>query len=865
MADIHDLRRTTLPNGLEVLLYPSFDAPVASFWVWYRVGSRNELPGITGISHWVEHMMFKGTEKFGLGEVMLRVNQNGGELNAFTSYDYTAYHETLPADRIGLAVELEADRMTNLLIDPQETDSERTVILSERQGVFNDPSFVLWDETIGSAFRAHSYRHFVIGHEHDLKTMTREDLYGYYRRFYAPNNAVVVVTGSFDADAMQGEIERHFGSIPQSDAIDLTAVVEAPQTAERMVELLHPAPAPEVLMGYHVPRAGHPDAHALELLAAVLSGAGGRMGKSARLPRSLVATGKARAANANYLKGIDPFLFLLGATGLPDGDAHALDDLLVEQLELVKRDGITESELDRAKKQLITSFHYGSESVTDQAHHIGEAAMYGDPADFFTYPDDIAAVQLEDVKRVASEYFRKSNRTVGYLVPTAPASGGIGEPTVAAFRFGLGGVGAPPLQPFSREVLPSGITVLAQPQPQDPVVAARLRIETGSADDPADRHGLAHLTAQMLLRGSASRSREAFEDACDELGASIGISAGRQHTEFTITCLAEDLKAALELVGDAMRHPKFEQQQLELTRREAEAAIKQAEDNTMAVADQAVRELVYRDGHPLRHRSVGDADGLRAITREDLVTFHREHLADAAITVATVGGFPSSDALSEMVTTEFGNRQRSRIDRASLDVPISDSVERSVVVVPGKEQTDIALAIPVLGVTTDGYYDLDLANGVLGQYGMMGRIGDSVRQRQGLAYYAYCSINPGKTQSLWFVRAGVDPANVDLAIQSVIDVIRDASANGLTADELDGTRQLMTGGMALTMQTNNGIAQLLQMIEEFDLGLDYVERYPKLLQEVSLNSAKAALASAIDPDRLQIAIAGPPMQPKPSA
>ena len=494
MADIQNLRRSTLGNGLEVLLYPSFDAPVASFWVFYRVGSRNELPGITGVSHWVEHMMFKGTPNVGSGELMLRVNRNGGELNAFTSYDYTAYHQTLPADRIGLAVGLEADRMVNLLIDPAETESERTVILSERQGAFNNPSYVLWDETLATAFRAHSYREFVIGSEHDLKTMSREDLYGYYRRFYAPNNAVVVVSGAFDADAMQAEIERAFGSIPASDGIDQRAVVEPPQIAERTVELLHPAPAPEVLMGFHVPGAGHADTHALELLAAVLSGAGGRMGKSSRLPRALVATGRARSANANYLRGIDPFLFLLSATGLPDGEAHELDRLLMEQLALIKDQGITAAELDRARKQLITSFHYGSESVSEQAHGIGDAAMYGKPEDFFSYPDDIAAVTLKDVQRVVAEYFRPSNRTVGYLVPTEPASGGSPVENAAALRFGLGGVGAPALQPFERETPVSGITLLTQPQPLDPVVSARIRIETGSADDPADRHGLAHVS-----------------------------------------------------------------------------------------------------------------------------------------------------------------------------------------------------------------------------------------------------------------------------------------------------------------------------------------------------------------------------------
>jgi len=857
VADIQNLRRSTLGNGLEVLLYPSFDAPVASFWVFYRVGSRNELPGITGVSHWVEHMMFKGTPNVGSGELMLRVNRNGGELNAFTSYDYTAYHQTLPADRIGLAVGLEADRMVNLLIDPAETESERTVILSERQGAFNNPSYVLWDETLATAFRAHSYREFVIGSEHDLKTMSREDLYGYYRRFYAPNNAVVVVSGAFDADAMQAEIERAFGSISASDGIDQRAVVEPPQIAERTVELLHPAPAPEVLMGFHVPGAGHADTHALELLAAVLSGAGGRMGKSSRLPRALVATGRARSANANYLRGIDPFLFLLSATGLPDGEAHELDRLLMEQLALIKDQGITAAELDRARKQLITSFHYGSESVSEQAHGIGDAAMYGKPEDFFSYPDDIAAVTLKDVQRVVAEYFRPSNRTVGYLVPTEPASGGSPVENAAALRFGLGGVGAPALQPFERETPVSGITLLTQPQPLDPVVSARIRIETGSADDPADRHGLAHVAAQMLLRGTETRSREAFEDACDDLGASIGVSAGREHTEFSITCLAQDLPACLELVADALERPVFDQHQLALTRREAEAAIRQAEDNTMSVADQAVRELIYPDGHPLRHRTVGDRDGLRTITRDDLVGFHQDRLANSPIVAAVVGGFPSTDNLTEMVLTAFGDGRRAVVAQPSFDTDIPGGTERTIVVVPGKEQTDIAMAVPVAGVSAKDYYDLDVANVVLGQFGLMGRIGESVRQKQGLAYYAFCTINPRKTQSLWFVRAGVEPANVDRAIHSVLAVVHDAEANGLTAEEIDGTRQLMTGRLALTMQTNAGIASLLQTIHEFDLGLDYVERYPSILANVSPESARAALIRAIDPDRLQIAVAGP--------
>lgn len=856
MPDQTALKRATLVNGLEVILYPSFDAPVASFWVWYRVGSRNELPGITGVSHWVEHMMFKGTESVGPGELMLRVNQNGGEINAFTSYDFTAYHETLPADRIDMAVELEADRMANLLIDTEETESERTVILSERQGAFNNPSYVLWDETIASAFRAHSYRHFVIGNEYDLKTMSRDDLFRYYRRWYSPDNAVVVVTGAFDADEMMRRVETHFGPIPAGDRARPVPVAEPEQLGERRVVLRQPAPAPEVLTGYHVPGAGSDDSQALEVLAAVLSGAGGRMGKSSRLPRSLVATGKARSASANYLKGIDPFLFLVGATGLPDGEVETLDRLLREQLDQVRQSAISAAELDKAKKQLTSVFHYGTESVTEQGNGIGEAAMYGDASDFFTYPERIAAVSTDDILRVAQTYLTDSKRTVGYMIPTEPSTGG-DQPTLAALRFGLGGVGAPGLQPFEQMELVPNATLLTQPQPNDPVVSARIRIKMGSADDPDDKHGLSHLTGQMLLRGNARRTREEFEEACDDLGASIGVTSGRENTEITVTCLATDLDSCLDLVGEALAEPAFDPKQLELTRREAHAAIRHAQDNTMSVADQAARELLYPAGHPLRHRAVGEPEGLNAVTVDDLRDFHSTRALQDSLTAAVVGGFADTASLAERLRSALRLSARAGSERPNLDASIPSAPAQTAVVVPGKAQADIAMFSPVPGARKPEFHALEVADVVLGQLGMMGRIGERVRQKQGLAYYAFSSILPGKTQSLWFSRAGVDPSDVGRASESVRAVLREVIESGISDEELAGSVQLMTGRLALTMQTNAGIAALLQTIAELDLGLDYVERYPTLLAAITRESARQALADAVNPDALLTAVAGP--------
>jgi zinc protease len=857
MPDRSLLISTVLGNGLEVLLYPTFDAPVASFQVWYRVGSRNERPGLTGASHWVEHMMFKGTEKIAPGQLMLQVNQNGGEINAFTSFDYTAYHETMPADRIALSVHLEADRMTGLLMNPEQTSSERTVILSERQGSLNNPTYLLWEEVFGTAFRSHSYRHLIIGTEHDLKTMARDDLYNHYRRFYAPNNAVVVVTGAFDSDKMLAEIESAFGSIPAVPDIDRTTVSEPAQIGERRVTIHHPEPAPEVILAWHAPGGASADVFAFELLAGVLSGAGGRMGRSARLPRNLVASGKARRASASYLKGIDPLVFMAGATGLPDGSPAELEALLIEQIDLIKSGGVSQAELDRTRKLLTAVFHYGTESVSELANGLGEAAMFGDVDRFFSYPDDLRGVTTDDVQRVANEVLTERNRTVGALYPTASAGDDDVVPTLAALRCGIGGAGAPRLKPFERHEIEPGLVLLGQAQPADPVVVVSLRVEAGSADDPAGKHGLANLAGSLTMRGSGDTDRAQFEDACDELGASIGVSVGREYTDFNITCLAEDLEPSLDLLAQAWSRPTYSPDEVGLAKREANAALKQAEDSTASVADQTLREFFFPENHPLRHRVIGDSRDLPSIQSDDLCAFHAAMHSSRPITVAVVGGVSDLDRVTESIGRRFGGRTdiAGRSTLALATVPGgSATVTRELA---GKEQADLALGVTAPAFGSPGWYDLVVADAVLGQFGMMGRIGDSVRQEQGLAYYAYSGIGSRKDRSIWSARAGVDPANIDLAIESILSVVRNAIDRGLTQDEVTGTIQFLTGRLALGMETNAGIAQILQRIEEYDLGLDYVERYPALVGTVTVDSARAALADSIDITRAQTAIARP--------
>jgi len=326
--------RRVLDNGLTVLLKEVHTAPVISCWVLYRVGSRNERTGQTGISHWVEHMLFKGTPRFPAGVLDETIEREGGVWNAQTSFDYTAYYETLPVARARLALEIEADRMQNALFDPAEVESERTVIISERQGSENSPAFWLHEETRAAAFRVHAYHHPVIGDMADLRTITRDDLYTHYRTYYVPNNAIAVAVGDFETAALMEQIEALYGAIPRGPEPPPVTRFEPPQQGERTVRVEREGNASYLHLAYRAPQATDPDWLRLALIDSVLAGASAPGGNSlgnrtSRLYRALVETELASGVGGALHPSIDPHLFSLVVTvrdGRRPGEVQAALD-----------------------------------------------------------------------------------------------------------------------------------------------------------------------------------------------------------------------------------------------------------------------------------------------------------------------------------------------------------------------------------------------------------------------------------------------------------------------------------------------------------------------------------------------------------
>ncbi len=431
------IRKTTLDNGLTVVLREMHHAPVASFWIWYRVGSRNEHAGITGISHWVEHMLFKGTPTYPQGEFDKAVAREGGMFNGMTWIDFTTYFETLPSARIDLALRVEADRMVNAIFDPAETELERTVIISERQGNENDPGFLLSEALQAAAFQAHSYHHSVIGWQCDLEAMTRDQLYSHYRTFYAPNNAIVAVAGDFETDAMLSRIEALFGPVPHGPALPPFAVQEPVQRGERRVTVEGPGSTAYLEVGYRAPRATDPDFYPMVVLDTILGGAkgmslmGGRTAnRSSRLYKALVETELAADADCAMTSTIDPYLLSLSATVRHGHTLDEVESALFSEVDRVLAEPVTQGELDKAIKQTRAQFAYSSESVTDQGYWLGFSEILAEVGWFGSFLDRLSAVTVADVQRVAQAYLQPKLRTVGRYVPTGDdgaAPDGAGE------------------------------------------------------------------------------------------------------------------------------------------------------------------------------------------------------------------------------------------------------------------------------------------------------------------------------------------------------------------------------------------------------------------------------------------------------
>lgn len=873
---------THLPNGLIVLTKEIHTAPVVCTYVWYRVGSRNETPGLTGISHQIEHMMFKGTkQKFpNPGYIDLLIGRHGGVNNAETTNDYTDYYLLIPSDQLDLALRIEADRMTEAAMDPQQLIAEKRVVLSELEGDENQNADYLYNNMRATAFQFHPYHFPVIGTKWDVEHFTRDQVYSYYRAHYCPNNATLVIVGDFDTSQTLARVRQLWREVMPHPVPNPPIDPEPKQLGERRIEVHRAGNTTYLDLCFHIPAANSPDLPALDVLANLLAN-----GRSSRLYQALVEKQLATEVSANANDGRDPELFEILTTVQNEVSSQQVEHALLAELEKIQKDIPDEHELQKAKNQTHAEFIYAQDSVQSQAARLGffQTEM-DDWRNITTYLRKVNAVSGADVRRVAQTYLTSENRTVATFVPNGekadPASdsrtGGRGAhyrksiytsippippdtPTAGPAQPSTGRPGAEP-DTIARK-LSNGLTVIVRPNHANTTIELGAFVRAGSINDPDQKYGVANLTAQMLLRGTKHRTSRQIAEATDFIGASLGADVRRERIDFAASMLSENFGAMLSLFADCIQNPSFDATELNKLKGETETGLQEEENSTASLANRRLYQLLYANLPGYAHEPLGTLKDVPQITTEELRNFYLSEIRPENMTLIVVGDIAPEQALPA-IEAAFGkwNPAQSGIVKApsKVGVPAASTDKVEMLEMKDKSQDDIAMGFIGIARNNPDYEAAQLMNLILGGDEFVGRVGKRVRDREGLAYYAYTAFTAGEQAGPWVFRAGVNPVNVNKALDSVRDEVRKMAADGVTETELAWAKDNSIGSLQLSMETNDGILAMLEDEAFYGLDLDYFKQYPHIVRSLTRAQVNAAARKYLRLNAAALVVAGPP-------
>ena len=886
---IQSVTETHLANGLTILTKEDHAAPVAYFSVYYKVGSRDEISGTTGLSHILEHMMFKGTKDLPPGSISALFQRNGGEINAQTGQDFTYYHELIAGDRLELAVRIEADRMENSLFDPEQLKHEMTVVRSELEGDFNDAGYQLYDiNFLPAAFVAHPYHWPTLGWRSDVEAVAnnRQVIYDYYRNHYMPNNAVVVIVGDFDTKAAVGLCQKYFGVYGSGHLVTHHITPEPPQNGERRTVLKRPGTEGEVLIGYHVPGIGTEDHYTLDVISQILSG-----GRSARLYQALVDTGLASGANGGDPDMKDPFLFTIDANDRAGVDNDTVEKALEAELEKLKTSPVTARELQTAFNQIDASFTFQNDTVSAQGDQIGQYAAIGDYHYLDTYLQRIHKITPAEIQAVAQKYFTQDNRTVALFEPQPLPPGAVPGSTRVVDNFGaVAPVTSPtqkatlaeldkkfntttlslgkPIRP-TKVVLPNGLTVIVEENHSNHTVAMTGYLKAGALHDPDGKWGLASITASLLERGTTTKSALELARQLESVGANVGIGADTDSVDIGGGCLTKNFSLTLSTLADELLNPSFPPAELEKVRGETLSGLEQSRQDAGgtggagALASIAFAQALYPQGHPYWAPSIDQSEAaIKSLTVSDLSDFYKTYYRPDTMVLVIVGDVKTADALSE-VKSDFGDWAKPATPPASEaipDVPLASSAPQPQnIVIPGTDQTSILWGFQGgLKRTDKDFYATTLMNFVLGGSGLSARLGLTLRDRDGLCYTTYSDFDGSTGAGPFSVFVGSNPQNARRAIHELKGVVQRMHDDGPTAQELTEAKAYLTGVYPIRLEDNSGVAEQLMIAQMYGLGSDYIQKHASYYEKVTLAQVKQAARQHLHPDKAVLIIAGAP-------
>lgn len=879
-----EVRKNELDNGLTVLTKEVHTAPVVSVQVWYKIGSRNEAPGVNGIAHQLEHMLFKGTTNrpIQFGRLFSAL---GSDSNAFTSYDQTAYFGTVERNKLKALLTLEADRMQNALINAEQLTSEKRVVISELQGYENSPNYRLDRAVMRAAFPNSPYGLTVGGTKADVEKFTVDQVREYYRKYYSPDNATLVVVGDFETEPTLAAIAEIFGKVPDREKTgersqesgdkknSPSASFASPARPQSSpIVLKEPGAAATLQVVYPLPDVNNPDVPALDVMNYILT-----EGRNSRIYQALVESGIASAADGGTANLIAGGWYELSATAAPGQELTKIDRVLQQAIANLQEKGVTAAELNRAKEQVRSTVILNNRDISSQATQLGnDQTTAGDYRYTDRYLAALNKVSVADIKRVATNYLAPNKRSVGMFEPTqiagksAPGAAGTGQ-TAESFNAG------PPVDPAQvakylppidasttpgltklpeQFTLSNGLQVLLLPDPSTPTVTLSGFIKAGTEFDKGKQGGLASLTADNLMNGTKTKDALTLAKALENRGANLGFTASREGVLTAGYSLKTDLPVLIGTFADVMQNANFPPKELELERQRALTKLKLELDNPARVAQRKFQQTIYPENHPFH--SFPTENSLKNISREDLIAFYQKHYRPDRTTLTLLGDFDPSSVRSLLEKQLVSWKDSGKPPTIAYPpAPLPEKVVRLNPIMPGKTQSITLMGYKGIDRKDPRYYSALVLNQILGGDTLSSRLGSEIRDRLGLTYGIYSTFQAGMHPGPFLIRMQIAPEDASRAIAATRNVLQQIHKQGVTEAEVQAAKRSLTSNYTVSLANPDELASTILMNAVYGLGEAELRSFPQKIQSVTLAQVNLAAKELLQPDNLAVVTAGP--------
>lgn len=855
-------------NGLKVLLYHNATMPVATVMITYNVGSRNEKDGVTGATHILEHMMFKGTDTYPLDSNMDYSNQMeriGARSNATTSFDRTNYYATLGKKHVPLAIQLEADRMRNLQLNEKSLASEMIVVRNEYERRENSPYATLQKKIFSTAYEKHPYHHPIIGWKRDIESITVDKLQAFYDTYYWPNNAVLTIIGGFDKVATLEAIKEYFGAIPRSPRpIPALEVTEPEQNESRFVEVNRSGQVGAVLIANKAPQGMHSDWPSLLLLCEILGA-----DKIGRLYKALDDKGLASASYVFPRRLKDPGLIFFGATLTAETTHEQIQTILFTEIDKLIENGVSDKELKRAKSVYLANLLYSKDGSFQIADLLNDAIALGDWTDYLNFSKSIEETTAEDLNRVAQTYLKREQQTIGWFIPksTELSQNPIPENLTDPYYF------REPYEeldfwetkfqseinfaPNIKEIFISKIHLVTVKLPVEQVVSFSGSISAGDQKSPKGNLLLADLTASMLDKGTLSMDRFELTELLDSLGIKIQFESKSNALIFSGKFQKKNTEAFIQILANILKNPKFDEDVLSNLKAQYNAYLLDLETSTEYMAATLLSQNLYPEGHPNYQHSLAELrESLEAITVEDIRSFHNENYGNENMKIVFSGDIDLSQT-QRNIRNHF-SVWKSKTDKDVESPELTELIPQRInYFIPDKKSISVHMGMRTfLKRDNPDYIPFSVANYILGG-NFNSRLMESIRQEKGLTYSIH-SFHEGDihTPGNWGLEASFSPDLLEKGLEETKNEVLNWYKYGITDKELSKAIETIKGKYLVGLSQTTSVAAQIHSFILRGFSPFYIDIYPKLLNMVSKNQVNEVIKKYFDPDSITTVTSG---------